>query len=80
MYKLKNQIAPDHLAQIFNSTNYMNSYNLKRSTNNLFVPRPYTEAGKNSAASFIEGRFSGIVYQILLKADKPEIFYFTFVT
>ena len=29
MYKLKNHIAPDHLAQIFNSTNSMYSYHLR---------------------------------------------------
>ena len=48
MFKLKNQIVPDHLAQIFNSTNSMYSYNLRNSTHNLFVARPYTKAGKRS--------------------------------
>ena len=46
MYKLKNQIAPDHLAEIFNGTNSMYSYNLSNSKHNLLVPRLYTEAEK----------------------------------
>ena len=39
MYKLKNHIAPDHLAQIFNSTNSMYPYNLLRNSKhfNIFV-------------------------------------------
>ena len=48
MYKLKNHIAPDHLAPIFNGKNSMYSYNLWNSKYNLFVPRLYTEAEKNS--------------------------------
>ena len=50
MYKLKNHIAPDHLAQILNSTNSMYSYHLRNSNMLilLFVPRLNTEAGKNS--------------------------------
>ena len=49
MYKLKNHIAPDHLAQMFDSTNSIHSSNfLRNSKHNLFVPRPYTEAEKNS--------------------------------
>ena len=48
MYKLKNHIAPDHLAQMFDSKNSIHSYNLRNSKHNLFVPRPYTEAEKNS--------------------------------
>ena len=63
MYKLKNHIAPDHLAQIFNGTNSMYSYNLRNSKHNLFVPRLYTESEKKKIASTIEGRFSGLVYQ-----------------
>ena len=45
-YKLKNHIALDHWAQIFNGTNSMYSYNLRNSKYNLFVPRLYTEAEK----------------------------------
>ena len=46
MYKLKNHIATDHVAQIFNSPMY--TYNVRNSKYNLFVPRLYTEAEKNS--------------------------------
>ena len=48
MYKLKNHIAPDHLAQSSNTTSSMYPYNLRNSKHNMFVPRPYTEAGKNT--------------------------------
>ena len=44
MYELKNHIAaPDHLVQMFDSTNSIHSYNLRNSKHNLFVRRPYTE-------------------------------------
>ena len=48
VYKLINGTMPNHLTQIFTGTNSMYSYNLRNSTYNLFVPRPCTEAGKNS--------------------------------
>ena len=48
MYKLKIHLAPDHLAQIFNTTSSMYPYNLRNSKHNMFVPRPYTEAEKNT--------------------------------
>ena len=48
MYKLKNHIAPDHVAQIFNSTIPMYTYNVRNSKYNLFVQSLYTEAEKNS--------------------------------
>ena len=67
MYKLKNHIAPDHLAQMFDSTNSIHSYNLRNSKHNLFVPRPYTEAEKNSFRHRGGGGVPGIVYQTLLK-------------
>ena len=46
MYKLKNHIAPDHVAQIFNSTIPMYTYNVRNSKYNLFVPRLNTETEK----------------------------------
>ena len=48
VYKLISGAMPNHLTQIFTCTNSMYSYNLRNSTYNLFVPRPCTEAGKNS--------------------------------
>ena len=48
VHKLINGTMPNHLTQIFTCTNSMYSYNLRNSTYNLFVPRPCTEAGKNS--------------------------------
>ena len=48
MYKLKNHIEPDYLPQMFDSTNSIHSYKLRNSKHNLFVPRPYTKAEKNS--------------------------------
>ena len=72
MYKLKNHIAPDHLAQIFNSTNSMYSYNLRNSNIliSLFVPRLNTEAGKNS---FHYKGADGIVYQMLLNERQAKL-------
>ena len=50
MYKLINgTYMPNHLTQIFKCTNSLYSYNLRNSTYNLFVPRPCTEAVKNSS-------------------------------
>ena len=51
MYKLKNHIATDHLAQIFNGTICMYSFtpNLRNSKHNLFLPRLYTEAEKKNS-------------------------------
>ena len=48
MYKLMNGIVPNDLNQFFTSTNSIYFYSLRNSTYNLFVPRPSTEAGKNS--------------------------------
>ena len=48
MYKSINEIAPNYLTQVFDSTNSIHTYNLRNSTHNVFVPRPYTEAGKHS--------------------------------
>ena len=49
MYKLKNHIAPDHVAQIFNSTIPMYTYNVRNSKYNLFVPRLNTETEKKNS-------------------------------
>ena len=74
-YKLKNHIALDHWAQIFNGTNSMYSYNLRNSKYNLFVPRLYCILRlKKKTASTIEGRFSGIVYQTLLRLEAWSYF------
>ena len=71
MYKLKNHIAPDHLAQSFNTTSSMYPYNLRNSTRNMFVPRPYTEAGKNTF------HYGGAVFRNSL-SNKLEVIYLTF--
>ena len=63
MYKLKNHIASDHLAQIFNGINSMYSYNLR---NIICLYQDYILRLKKTAST-IEGRFSGIVYQTPFK-------------
>jgi len=63
MYKLKNHIAPHHLAQIFNTTKSMYSYNLR----NIICLYQDCILRLKKTASTIEGPFSGIVYQTLLK-------------
>ena len=75
MYKLKDHIATDHLAQILNSTNAMYSYNLRNSNILilLFVPRLNTEAEKKN--SFHYKGAVGIVYQTLLTTDKLSLKY-----
>ena len=59
MYTLKNHIASDHLAQIFNGTNSMYSLNLR---NIICLYQDYILRLKKTAST-IEGRFSEIVYQ-----------------
>ena len=80
MYKLKNHIAPDHLAQILNSTNSMYSYNLRNPNIVifLFVPRLNTEAaGKNN---FLYKGAVGIVCETLLNDRQAKLeVYFLFL-
>ena len=71
MYKLKYHIAPDHLSQIFKSTNSMYFYNLRNSTHNSFVPRPYTEAGKHSF-HYREGGGGGGSLELPVKTVKRQ--------
>ena len=47
MYKTVNQLAPQRLCNIFQSNN-VTSYNLRGSSNGLFIPRPRTEFLKKS--------------------------------
>ena len=48
MYKTVNQLAPQRLCNIFQSSNTVNSYNLRGSSTGLFIPRPRTEFFKKS--------------------------------
>ena len=43
MYKTVNQLAPQRLCNIFQFSNNVTSYNLRGSSNGLFIPRPRTE-------------------------------------
>ena len=73
MFKLKNQIAPDHLAQNLISTY---SYNLRNSvdtyTCNLFYQDHILRLVKAASIIHVEGWFSGIVFQILLKSRQAR--------
>lgn len=71
MCKLKNQIAPDHLAQIFNNTNFVFSHNQIKSTHNLFQYQDHI-LGLVKAASITEGWFSGIVLVLNKENDDHD--------
>ena len=68
IYKLNNHIASDHLAQIFNSTNSMYSFNLR----NIICFYQDCMLRIKKTASTIEGRSSGIVY-VLIETVQPEM-------
>ena len=48
MYKTVNQLAPQRLCNIFQFSNNVTSYNLRGSSNGLFIPRPRTKFLKKS--------------------------------
>ena len=48
MYKTVNRSTPTYLTRIFDNVNSVHSYYVRNSNANIYVPRPYTEAGKNS--------------------------------
>ena len=49
MYKtIINKSTPNYLFKIFENINSIHSHNLRNSEYNVYIPRPYAEAGKNS--------------------------------
>lgn len=48
MYKIMINRAPSYLTNMFENITSVHSHNLRNSEYNVYVPRPYTEAGKNS--------------------------------
>ena len=48
MYKTVNQLVPQRLCIIFQFSNNVTSYNLRGSSNGLFIPKPRTEFLKKS--------------------------------
>ena len=48
MYKTINKSTPNYLTKIFENINFVHSHNVRNSEYNVYVPRPSTEAGKNS--------------------------------
>ena len=48
MYNTVHGSTPTYLARIFENINSVHLYNLQHSDVNIYVPRPNTEAGKNS--------------------------------
>ena len=64
-YKTVNQLASQKLCNIFQFSNNVTSYNLKGSSNGLFIPRPRTEFLKNVLV--IVGLNYGIKYQKISK-------------
>ena len=51
MYKTVDQLAPQRLCNIFQFSNNVTSYNLRGSSNGLFIPRPRTEFLKSFSYS-----------------------------
>ena len=43
-----NGFYPEGILAMFDSTASVHSHNLRRSSNNIFIPRPRTEAGKRA--------------------------------
>ena len=66
MYKTVDQLAPQRLCNIFQFLNNVTSYNLRGSSNGLFIPRPRTEFLK----SFIVGLLEYIVGNYGIKYQK----------
>ena len=48
MYNIVNKSTPTYLTRIFENVKMVHLYNLRHSDVNIYVPRPNTEAEKNS--------------------------------
>ena len=48
VYNVVNEHFPLCLHELFQTTSQVQSYNLRKSAHNLFIPRPLYEAGKRS--------------------------------
>ena len=48
MYNTIHRSTPTYLTRILENVNSVHLYNLRRSDVNIYLPRPNTEAGKNS--------------------------------
>ena len=48
VYKCMNGFYPEGISAMFDSTASVHSHNLRGSSNNIFIPRPRTEAGKRA--------------------------------
>ena len=48
VFKSLNNLYPESLKNMFNPTSRVHSHNVRGSSNNVFVPRPRTEAAKRA--------------------------------
>ena len=48
VYQCMNGFYPERISAMFDSTASVHSHNLRGSSNNIFIPRPRTEAGKRA--------------------------------
>ena len=48
VFKSLNNLYPDNLKNVFKPTSGVHSYNVRGASNNVFVPRPSTEAVKRA--------------------------------
>ena len=61
MFKTMNGQVPQYISQLFTKTSDIHAYSLRRSGDSLFIPRPNTEALKESF-SYTKGLYYGTVY------------------
>ena len=47
MYKVKNQLVPDYLCDLFTSVSDIHNYHTRQSGSDLIVPKPKTNSMKN---------------------------------
>ena len=48
VFKSLNNLYPESLKNVFKPTSGVHSYNVRGASNNIFVPRPHTEAAKRA--------------------------------
>ena len=48
VFKSLNNLYPESLKNVFEATSGVHSYNMRGASNNVFVPRPSTEAAKRA--------------------------------
>ena len=63
VYKCMNGLYPEGISAMFDLTAGVHSHNLRGSSNNIFIPRPRTEAGKRPFS--IGEQYCGIAFHLI---------------